>query len=376
MYNKKFVFSDLQFEIGLIMDNFQNKYFFIYSIMALLAIIFAIETTLKGKEWEKIQNNFVVVFSIVFIFFFGLRNENIGADTRNYLLAFDKMETMQTLQAIKDPGFNFFILFIKKIYDNGHFFLFCMSAIYLLSICTVVLYLPIKNKFLLFFVFVSFFFFESLGINIVRQGIAIALFVLAITKEDNNQKKQILLFVLGTMFHASVIIAVIFYFISKRLNNVTIPFFFLVISAILSFKGVNLSDVLASLPFGRNLIESRMDKYVNINQFEKYRIGFRVDFFIFNLFFAGIGYHFYKNKLLMELFPKYKRYFFSYLFLSGYFFLMFNARYSDRFGVLSWVFLPLILMPLLDNTEIMKKGAFKLIGVGVSIFIVFNLILR
>jgi hypothetical protein len=344
--------------------------------MALVAIIFAIETTLKGKEWEKIQSTLVVVFSIVFIFFFGLRAEDIGADTENYLLAFVNMGTLQTLQEIKDPGFYFFILLVKNIYDNGQFFLFCMSAIYLLSICTIVLYLPIKNKFLLFFVFVSFFFFESLGINIVRQGIAIALFILAITKEDNNQKKQILLFVLGAMFHASVIIAVIFYFLSKRLYNVKIPFFFLLISAILSFKGVDLSGVLASLPFGRNLIESRMDKYVDINQFETYRIGFRVDFFIFNLIFAGIGYHFYKNKLLMELFPKYKRYFFSYLFLSGYFFLMFNARYSDRFGVLSWVFLPLILMPFLDNSEIMKNGAFKLIVVGISIFIVFNLVLK
>ena len=77
----------------------------------------------------------------------------------------------------------------------------------------------------------------------------------------------------------------------------------------------------------------------------------------------------------MNKFPKYKNYFFTYLFLTGYFFLMFGAIYSDRFGVLSWALLPLILMPFLEMSEIIKNGAFKIIGIGISIFIAFHLLL-
>lgn len=200
-----------------------------------------------------------------------------------------------------------------------------------------------------------------MGINIQRQGIAFSLFFCAITYYQLQNKKFItyLLYILAFMFHASIIIPIVAFFVSKKIKAVKIPLLIYLLSTGLSLVNFNFYGVLEQIPIINILVEERLEGYLNIDE-ERYRIGFRPDFWFFNTIFLFIGYYTYRNiKKLSVNIEFYKTIFFSYIFTSSFFFLMFSYGFSDRYGVLSWIFIPFLLLPYVDYRK--KIGLFNVL---------------
>ena len=113
-------------------------------------------------------------------------------------------------------------------------------------------------------------------------------------------------------------------------------------SIILSFLGVGFHSIAILVGYGDELT-----KFDKLAEEFGYRIGFRPDFVLFNTLFFLLGIYIYKNKLEKKerLFVVLK----FYVLTSVVFFLSFYFPYSDRMGIISWIFIPLILLEFPDT---------------------------
>lgn len=343
---------------------FNTLYFFCFFI----AFFLAIEKSFRSKYYEGFENKTIILISILFVFLFGLRDHTVGTDTVNYIRRFTDFNYYLNYTSIKDFGFYSFMVILKNINAPIDIYLVVLSAMLMLPISICFNTYKVKNRFILFFLLISLFFFKNIGINILRQGVGIAIAMLVITKDrEMNKTVKYMLSLLAISFHASIIILILLNMLSKRIKKLKYPLiiFFLVIP--LSAIGLSLSDFIVKIPVLGSLIEQRMRLYIENEFLLNYNTGFRIDFIVFNTFFALIAIYLHKkNKDL-----KHTQYLILYLLTSSLFFLMFNLPFSDRYGILSWCLIPFVLSPML-NKNIVKQGSLVMVFLGLFIFMVFN----
>ena len=355
------------------MDNFFINFVFVYALMAIVALLFVLELTFKKKSYDKIERFTIIFFSIVFIYLFGGRNFSIGTDTNIYLNTFYNISKYSGFEEAKDIGFNFYLLFLSYITSDKQVFLYIMAITFIFPLSTAFCLLPQRSRYLTFFSFVSFFFFQDMGINILRQGIAVSLLLLAIVIFEKKKLLACIIFAVGISFHASIIIPLLFYFLSKKIKNIVIPLFVFMATLIVSSLNYNLLSYFKTLPVINVIFENRVENMISNQDKFNYETGFRLDFVIFNITFVLIALYYYKMRN-SELPENFQIYFYTYLLTSSFFFLMFSIPFSDRYGILSWIFIPLLLSPLLAEKEAGKHfGAIKFLSLCISMFIIFNI---
>jgi hypothetical protein len=233
------------------------------------------------------------------------------------------------------------------------------------------------NKIFLLWFFTSLFIFISMSTNVLRQGIGGVVVMWGISiylNRENKSKRFIIPLLIAPLFHFSLILVVILFFISKYLKNIKLAYTILLISIVLSYIGFNLNITLGNLPVVGNIFLDRMDTYLGENV-KNYKVGFRIDFFLFNLFFVFIGHYISKLKFIKSNYPLYGQIYTTYILLTSYFILMFNVPFSDRFGILSWIFIPFIMYPIFDLSNSRYNNLkFGSVILGISLFIGFNVI--
>lgn len=341
---------------------FNIQYNLVYYAVSFVALLLIIEFYYRNINTSKIQKIILFFLLVGIILLFGFRTEMVGTDTpRNIKYFVDSYSfTINSFSEVKDIGLYAVSKFIAKLTSNVDIFLTVLAILYIGPIYIGINNLKLKNPLIFFFFLFSFFFFKSMGINIQRQGIAFALFFCGITYnlKDKNFISYVL-YALAFVFHASIIIPIVVFFVSKKIKAVKIPLLIYLLSTGLSLVNFNFYGVLEQIPIINILVEERFDGYLNIDE-EHYRIGFRPDFWFFNTIFLFIGYYTYRNiKKLSVNIEFYKTIFFSYIFTSSFFFLMFSYGFSDRYGVLSWIFIPFLLLPYVDYRK--KIGLFNVI---------------
>lgn len=328
---------------------FDIKYNIIYYAVSIIVLLFIVEFNLKNKNTEKIQKIFLFFILLGIVLLFGFRTVEVGSDTPRNIKSFTDSFTINSFSEVKDIGLYAVSKFIAKLTSNVDIFLTVLAVLYIGPIYIGINNLKLKNPLIFFFFLFSLFFFKSMGINIQRQGIAFALFFCAITYQIQNKKVvSYVLYVLAFMFHASIIIPIVAFFASKKIKTIKIPLLIYLLSTGLSLMNFNFYVVLEQIPIINILAEERVEGYLNIDE-ERYIIGFRPDFWLFNTVFLLLGYYTYR---IIEKLPInkefYKTIFFSYIYISSFFFLMFSYGFSDRYGVLSWIFIPFLLLPYID----------------------------
>lgn len=176
---------------------------FIYSFM--LSII-----TKKSKLLSEILGIIILTF---ITFMIGLRY-GVGIDYFNYQVAFD----MRYDAFSYEPIYSFLMYFIKTKFDKFYYLTFIM-----ILLTNIFIYLGLKkrningNYFLL-----SIFIYSSnmalVFFNLMRQGVAVAIFFYASKFiEERNFKKYLLYIFIGAGFHSSILILLPLYFV-KNLN--------------------------------------------------------------------------------------------------------------------------------------------------------------
>jgi hypothetical protein len=344
---------------------FNNQYLALYLIATSFVIFCLIEDNFKNIKHYRIKSFFVLGFGFLFLILFGFRDLNVGVDTQIYTLGFESRKAV-----FKDFGFKYFTLFFKEITDTRGFLL----IIAITYIAVFLAFMRNWNKEILayiFFMYISLFFFKNMGMNVVRQGISCVVFLLAISVHKNSKSLlSLVLFIISFSFQASIIIPIAVWFGSKFIS-LKAAITFLIICSGLSIIGFGLNKLTGLLPLLSNIFDDRFNSYLDGTGGKDYIIGFRANFFAFNWFFVIIGLWINKKIYTDELQDKILRVF---IILSGIFFLYFTIPFSDRIGLLSWIFIPLIFAPLFSNLQISAKyriGTFGLFFVIFLIFVIF-----
>ena len=354
---------------------FFDIYTIIYVSLCFLCLLNIVILRSGKKLPDKFNNYMVILYFTLITILFSLRDIRIGTDTGTYLRLFHEFSELNViglgLDALNsDIGF---ILFIKLISVFGQeYFLFFCALLYIYPIFFILL--KIKCDYKLFFILCVFsmFFFLSLGINIMRQGIALSFMILGIYFDTVSKKKQFVFFsLLACSFHSSVILILILYMLTKRFLGLKIVSTIFIIAVFLSLFGITLINRLGDYGLLSSLYDSRLMSYVESDNSVGYKIGFRYDFFLFNMFYLLVGAYFirFKKAYVSVL---YVHIFKTYILLTSVFVIMFNFPYSDRFGVLSWVFIPYILSPFVINKALVKKAIIPFVVLNVLIFVIFK----
>jgi hypothetical protein len=357
-----------------IINAFDLRFTLVYMSVALFAVILINEYVYRRKNSDDVQNFLLLFYALVMILLIGIRDKRVGSDSERSLVYFTGAKVVRSLSELKDIGTYFISLFARKISDNYKVFFTLNAALYVTPIIIGIRNLTQKNRFLIFFIVVSMFFFKTMGINTTRQGIAFSFFFLAVTYFDKKKWLSIVFFFVAFFNHASIIIPIMVFILSTRINNLKVIFSIYVAATALSLVNFNLSELLGKIPVINILVQERLDQYYTKGAKVAYKTGFRVNFFIFNTIFALIGYYTLKSIENIEEYLKYKRFYVTYMLTSAFFFLMFSAAFSDRFGFLSWIFIPFLIYPYTQTNQ--KIGVVNLFGVFFIcffLFLMFNL---
>lgn len=332
------------------MELFNTQYRLLFLLCSIIAFIIATLQDVKKKN-VKHQMTFVSVFILMLVFLFGLRDEAVGPDTNAYIFQFKNINYLS-------PDGEIVFYYLTKLLHNfisAQSFLFFIAAVYLGA-----LYFYIKNKeiyvnkFLLFFVFFSMFFFKNLGFNVIRQGVSLMFFLLAYQNYEKNKIKQSIIFIfLSISWHTTTVLAVPLVLLSYRKINLKVLNISYATILLLSAGGLGLLTV---MPFLQNFTQydRRIGSYITNEVNELYTVGFKPQFAFFNTFFLILSYYVKKKIVSKENIEKQKKYnsYIIYFTLSTMlFFLSFQIPYSDRIGLISWIMIPSLLEPMIYRNK-------------------------
>lgn len=327
--------------------------FIIYFIVFIFAFL---EAIVQDKMNKKLSFNMIFtipVLTLSLILLFGLRDFKIGTDTEMYNQIYINYLTYDF-----GPDFlmKFLIYGLNIFSSNSRVFLLTISFLYIYSIFFAVFFFSKifgTNLFLVLFFLLSFFFFYNLGVNVIRQGVSLGFFLLGVSLFFYSKKKKylFLFFIFSIGFHATSIIPVFIFllvlvFKNLKMYNYVIIYIFTIYAAFLDFGFL---DILMNIDF--LLFDTKFNIYLNSKNID-YQVGFRPQFVIFNTIFLFIFFNiicFLKESnhnyyLLLKL----------YILLSSFFFMSFQIPYSDRFGVMSWILIPILISPLFSSKTKVK----------------------
>lgn len=183
------------------------------------------------------------------------RSVNVGVDTQTYYSIFRNYSTIQSLNGkLELQGFNEFIntllMHISSKIGNYNLYMFIFSIATLwLIVKSIVLYVPSTYAPLSYFIYLCIFF--PLNLNIMRQGLSIAIFFFSLQYiYDRKPLRYFMLAFIAIGIHISATITIPLYFLIK--NNRKINYlFFIVFSSIIFFLLLNpimLFDTLSNFP--------------------------------------------------------------------------------------------------------------------------------
>lgn len=213
--------------MGECMDNIQlfDFYSFIYFFL-----VYAITniTAFFGKKFLDLKNNtmmkiYKIGISIPFSIFAGLRNENVGYDTHNYILNYINFDRISSNILIDGYPFNYLYYIIIKgtfiLTDiNVNAFLFIMAFITMYVIASA--YEIDKNNYSVWGILLFMFYLAPRMLDQARQFMALGFFALALLESYKlHQARCVLFMIIGGLIHETVLIFIPVYFAAKILRG-------------------------------------------------------------------------------------------------------------------------------------------------------------
>ncbi|WP_166921688.1 EpsG family protein [Flavobacterium poyangense] len=342
-------------------------FYIIYSIAAFFAVFTAINIDFKKRNYQGVASYIVLVLMFAYVFLFGLRAIDVGTDTEMYHWQYTHHDEI-TYGTDAPVGYMF--KFLNIFSENPQIFLFIMSFLYVtLNFYALKKYTKFykSNFFLSVFSLISLFFFESLGINVIRQGLSLAFFVLAIIYRDFSPKKKfkwISFLVLAVCFHFTSLIPVVIYLSVAYFKKIRMNYYYCIYIASVFLSAASISILSFKEYFiGFLLIDERRSGYLDADD-SSYLVGFKPQFVAFNTIFLIL--FVYLNKIEKNDF--YTNLLKYYIVISSIFYMMFQIPYSDRWGVMSWCVIPILFSPMFKVYQ-SKKSIKALFSILFLIFI-------
>lgn len=309
----------------------------------------SLSVELTNKNSLKAKNTLGVFLLFLLTFYIGVRPVNFRfGDMVIYNMQFQDLLNGAPPTFEKDVLFEYIMYICSKTGSVTLFFFVC-TVIYFLP-----LYFAVKKMFndywfYAFFMLIISFSFWSYGVNGIRNGMATSIFIFALSR--TNKYLIISLLLLSVLMHKSMLLPMAGYIITLVYNNpkyfiiywfVTIP-----LSLILGGFFINFFLTLGVVE------EDRLAGYLGTSfnatsEGVELKTGFRWDFLLYSASGVFAGWYFIFKKKFQDIF--YNRLYNIYLFTNGFWVLVINANYSNRFAYLSWFLLGLVIIyPLLKN---------------------------
>lgn len=359
---------------------FSFLYKLAYAFTAVIVVFSSISIeTKKDYFFQKKLGNFLILFPIIILIpLIGLRNFDVGTDTHNYY----EILWLTDSEIKFDGEFLFFLIAeILKYFNLSYgYFLFLIASLFIFLMYSFVRKVSNSyhsNAFFIFFAYMSMFFFLSLGINVIRQGIALACLLVAYSYFINKESKlKLMLLILSSLaFHSSSLVPLLMFaviVISKKITVFKDKQYYIIffLFAVVSYLNFGLLDVAPTLIDFLGS-DNRRVGYLSGDDLD-YSTGFRLDFIIFNTVFLFIS--IYAKSLIMDIDLKdiYSTIVRYYIAASCLFFMAFQLPFSDRWGLFSWIVIPLIMSPLLYSTSVKNGVRIHWVAFLILIFIGFN----
>ena len=333
----------------------------VYALTALIVVMSVLSTEINKDivRQKKLGSLLVFIPLFLLIILVGFRDFNVGTDTYNYYNIL--WLTDDNIDYSSEFLFSLLAGILKYFNLTYSYFLFIIAFLFF-SINYLALNKMARfynsNIFYSFFVYFSFFFFLSLSSNVIRQGISLAFIILAYSFYLNKESKSKILssLLISIAFHATAIIPIIIFMLSVKSRKYVKSkylYFLFFLSIFVSFINIGLADI---SPFLVDILgsDNRRVGYLDGSDSD-YVIGFKLQFVIFNIFFLFFAL-FVRSKVRnnlwvfnIDLLIRY------YILTSCLFFMAFQLPFSDRWGLFSWISIPLFFIPLFSSKHV-KNG--------------------
>ena len=295
----------------------------------------------------------VFLIIIVCITAFGLAPEDAAAavDRENYQIYYLSVNNVLYTSSITEKGFFYFCKICRFLLGRKAtlFFLLC-ATIYIGSYNRAIKQLSTNGFYTWLFCLLSIGFL-AYSVNTMREGLAIAVFLLGVCSFFKNNRFYFIAYsLIAVSIHVSLLLPVLCFFITTQRINIRFCYAVWIGAFLLSLLG--LSSYITQ--FSEILQIDKLSGYLNNLDSERYKTGFRWGFVIYSLFPMVLGglliYRYkYSNEVYLKIYK-------TYILVNAIWLLFIQIPFTDRIAYLSWFMIPFVItIPLVDKESGIKS---------------------
>ena len=338
--------------------NYTAAYHWYIFIVVLAAFFYCLhnEIEVSGSSQVKITMGqhilaLCVVIPLIGIFSFFPIDWGTYADREAYMMSFHNLEEYTTRNFI----WLFILQTIHAFVDNQIVYFAILSMIYVGFRYVACCNFSPTHKFILFLTIASSFLFFSYGYNTIRSGVASSLLLMAFSmfhKDKMSRAVAMVMMFLSYGIHQSMALPACAFLMAQFVKNTKALIVCWGLAFFVSlFVGSVISEFLGDF-VAENAYE-QAGNYITTVEQSQYNRGFRIDFILYSALPIALGYYYIVRKGVSD--AVYIVLFHTYIIANIFFVLVVRANYVDRFGYLSWMLIPLIIMYPLMTTKIFEK---------------------
>ena len=350
-----------------------EEFKFIYNTVIIcffiIGLFFISNTNKNTTFYNKSQLIIIYIGLLILGLLFGLRTTDVGSDTEMYAWQYKNNFLWADEIDEREPLYPYFIKFLRIFSLDPQFFLVVVAFMYVGFLGLFIKKFEEKiihthSKYFLFLGIVAIPCFLSLGINIVRQGISIVFLMNAYNAyRANSTKKKYIFSFLAIVFHSTSLLPLAIFWISTKIKQEKTIIGLYFIGFVIAFLNFGLLDFFRIFSFLYSY-DPRFDSYTG-GEGVDYIVGFKSQFVVFNTCFLLIG--IYVNNIVRT--KEYLTLLSYFVIASFVFFMAFQLPYSDRWGIFSWISMPLLVVPLFNQSNRLRPLLYIFFFV---IFLFFN----
>lgn len=312
--------------------------------ITLFVFVLIIAATEKNTIINNKYNNTAILFILYLFISISIYNVSLDSfpDLKRYYNHFHYYQglPLQYIELRHEPLFSFLQWLTANSIGSFRLFLVLVWTIIFINLIKALKNIFLKPDVLFVFAsYITFFIFFNYVLNVMRQGLAISFIILAISVLISKKNKK-------TSFYIPIILAPLFHITSLPLSVILLIlrwfkvrfktiFLLWLISIILFITHLN-QKFLSNLPF------EQLELYSSERFLEQYGLVNRMDFLLFSVFFAVLGYLIWKYSLNKKD-TEYELLLKIYITFNIYFTLLGFIAYSDRLASYSWMLIPILI---------------------------------
>ncbi len=333
---------------------------FYWGVLFVILIVFFYyihNDNISFRESKFNSNQFILslflIIPIIIIFAYYPIEWGTYSDRECYLFVFKNFEESEFGDYIWQV-----INLAIRIISNDQFFFFAVLAVLYVGLRYIAcIQFSKENNLIVFLMMLSSFMFLSYGINTIRAGVASSFLILSLSLLFKKRIWNIILIVMMLIsigIHKSMIIPATAFLLSLLFKDSKLLIVCWISAFFVSFLvGGYISNFLGDI-VSENAGE-QAGGYISSDEKGIYNRGFRIDFILYSLAPIVVGgYYIFKKEFFNK---EYITLYNTYIITNIFFVLVIRANFVDRFGYLSWMLMPIILIyPLLKQKLFVRQN--------------------